>query len=341
MVQLFADGFRIAALLFVMTFGAAVFLFEKRSARKNILLFFLLTTIGYLLAYWELVQSNNLFFHVPFFFSVSLPFAFWLFSKALFDDEFTWNLTFWILSIVTPVSHYIFYQLNGIVTATFYDHFKFVPYLFSVIFIVLVIFEAFRNKDNDLVLSRLKSRNVFVIFSSFLALISVYYFFIEDPLQLPQTFELVQNLIICIFLLLFFSSQFEYINIFPTDSRQDQKERDTANQKRIMEKLLDAFENEKLYATEGLTILQLGQALNEKEYLVRRAINGELGYTNFNSFLNFYRIREACRLIKENPNKELTFQEIAYKTGYQSIATFNRAFKKETALSPGEFAQSF
>jgi len=108
--------------------------------------------------------------------------------------------------------------------------------------------------------------------------------------------------------------------------------------KRIIKKLIEVFENDKLYKNEGITITQLALVLNEKEYLVRRAINGELRYTNFNSFLNYYRITEACRLLKGNRLKALTFQEIAFQMGYQSVATFNRAFKKEIGKTPSEFA---
>ena len=35
----------------------------------------------------------------------------------------------------------------------------------------------------------------------------------------------------------------------------------------------------------------------------------------------------------------LTFQEIAFKMGYQSVATFNRAFKKEKSKTPSEYAR--
>jgi AraC-like DNA-binding protein len=191
------------------------------------------------------------------------------------------------------------------------------------------------------VASRLKKRNIFVLFSSFLALISVYYFFTAEPLKLPDDFLLVQYVFTCIFIILFFSDQFEFKILFVTISTteyKDQQERNTLIQERIIKRLLLKFETEKSYVSEGLTITKLSEVLGEKEYMVRRAINGVLGYTNYNSFLNHYRIKESCRLLEENQLKELTFQEIAYKMGYQSIATFNRAFKKETGKTPSEYS---
>ena len=55
-------------------------------------------------------------------------------------------------------------------------------------------------------------------------------------------------------------------------------------------------------------------------------------------FLNHYRIKEACALL--DSKEDLTFQEIAYRMGYQSVATFNRAFKKETGVTPTEYRKN-
>ena len=333
MLELFVSGFRITALFLILVFIFIVSFNENRSFKKNILLFFLITSIGYLLAYWDWVQSIDFLFQISFFLAVLFPLSFWLFSKALFDDEFIWTKKFWLFTVFISSGHYTLYRLNEIFYTTEYRLFRFIPYLISVVLIVLVIYESLKNKKIDLVGSRLKTRNIFVLFSSFLALISLYYFFTDDPLRLPNELLLVQYLFTCIFIILFLSDHFEFRNLFVTNPLSDnlnKKERNTLLQERIIEKLLIKFEEEKTYETEGLTITKLSELLGEKEYMLRRAINGILGYTNFNSFLNHYRIKEACRLIKENQLKELTYQEIAYKMGYQSIATFNRAFKKET-----------
>jgi AraC-like DNA-binding protein len=36
-------------------------------------------------------------------------------------------------------------------------------------------------------------------------------------------------------------------------------------------------------------------------------------------------------------NKELRISDIAYDLGYDSLTTFNRAFKEETGKSPSEY----
>ena len=50
---------------------------------------------------------------------------------------------------------------------------------------------------------------------------------------------------------------------------------------------------DRIYRQDGLTIAQLAERLGMPEYRLRRLINQALGYRNFNSFLNGYRIQEA------------------------------------------------
>lgn len=341
MLELFTDGFRITALFLLLVFSVVILLLEAHSFKRKILLFFLITTAGYLLAYWDLVQMNVALFQVTFFFSVLFPISFWLVSKALFDDDFSWNNKYWILTVSVSVTHYLLYKFNELYGDTLYRKLRFLPYMISVIFILMVIYESLKNKENDLVLSRLQKRNIFAVFSSFIALVSLYYFFVGNPLRLPTNFVLLQNIFVSLFIILFFSDQFQFKNLFVVQSNinyRKQKKGDSLIQNRIIEKLDTVFKEEKLFCTEGITISKLADIINEKEYQIRRTINQQLGYTNFNSYLNHYRIQEARRLINENHYKALTFQEIAFRMGYQSVATFNRAFKNETGKTPGEYA---
>ena len=349
MVEFLSDGFRAASLLLVCVFAYSLVRYEKRSFRKHVFLFFLLTLLAYLVAYWQPLQSFPVLYAVSFYLSIQLPLAFWFSSRAFFDDNYKWNWIFWLVLILVPPFHYFLYRLNELSTWFYSNDFRFLPYLLSVSFIVLAIIEALRNREDDLLVSRMKKRNIFVLFSALLALVSIYFFFTKDPLQLPAAFDLIQNALTCLFILWVFGAQLSYRNFFEDPSREatsisgeekkDKEERELGIQKRILEKVLIKFEQQKVFTQEGLTISKLAGQLEEKEYLLRRAINRQLGFTNFNDFLNHYRIQEASKIIRESQYKELTFQEIAFQMGYQSVATFNRAFKKETELTPSEYAQ--
>jgi AraC-like DNA-binding protein len=85
-----------------------------------------------------------------------------------------------------------------------------------------------------------------------------------------------------------------------------------------------------------LTIAGLAKTLRTQEYKLRRLLNGELGFRNFNDFLHRHRIREACHRLAQ-PAAEASILELSMAVGYRSLATFNRAFKEVTGLSPTEY----
>jgi AraC-like DNA-binding protein len=94
-----------------------------------------------------------------------------------------------------------------------------------------------------------------------------------------------------------------------------------------------------LYRREDLTVAELARAIGSQEYLVRRAINGSLGYRNFNDFLHALRLGEAApRLLSQ---RELPILTIALDVGYGSIGPFNRAFRARFGMTPSDYrAQS-
>jgi AraC-like DNA-binding protein len=55
--------------------------------------------------------------------------------------------------------------------------------------------------------------------------------------------------------------------------------------------------------------------------------------------INGYRVEAVIEKLKTGEQKTQTLTGIAYDCGFNSKATFNRAFKKATGTNPGEFAQ--
>ena len=94
---------------------------------------------------------------------------------------------------------------------------------------------------------------------------------------------------------------------------------------------------ERAYRQDGLTIGALAQQLELPEYRLRRLINQALGYRNFNSFLNHYRIAEARAALVDPTQATVPILTIALDAGFSSLGPFNRAFKAETGVTPSEF----
>ncbi len=95
--------------------------------------------------------------------------------------------------------------------------------------------------------------------------------------------------------------------------------------------------SERAYRQDGLTIGGLAQQLGLAEYRLRRLINQALGYRNFNSFVNHYRIAEAKAALADPAQVEVPVLTIALDTGFSSLGPFNRAFKAETGMTPSEY----
>ena len=61
---------------------------------------------------------------------------------------------------------------------------------------------------------------------------------------------------------------------------------------------------------------------------------------SFFEMLAWYRVEEAKRLIREDPEARLTVEDIAEQVGYNSKSSFNTVFKKLTGQTPSEFRRS-
>ena len=94
---------------------------------------------------------------------------------------------------------------------------------------------------------------------------------------------------------------------------------------------------ERAYRQDGLTIGTLAQQLGLPEYRLRRLINQALGYRNFNSFVNRYRIAEAKSALADPRQTEVPVLTIALDAGFSSLGPFNRAFKAETGTTPSDY----
>ena len=57
----------------------------------------------------------------------------------------------------------------------------------------------------------------------------------------------------------------------------------------------------------------------------------------FHELINKYRIEEAKKILHNDEQKNLNIIDIAYEVGYNNKVTFNKAFKKDTQLTPSQY----
>ncbi|NOU60971.1 helix-turn-helix domain-containing protein [Marinifilum caeruleilacunae] len=97
--------------------------------------------------------------------------------------------------------------------------------------------------------------------------------------------------------------------------------------------------DEKLFKNGDLTLKSLSQQLNVTPQSLSMIIN-QKNKTNFNSFINQFRIEEAIRLFKDQNYKNFTIASISYEAGFNSVSSFNTAFKNFTKSTPFAYRKS-
>lgn len=99
--------------------------------------------------------------------------------------------------------------------------------------------------------------------------------------------------------------------------------------------MLERMTAERLYADHDLRVGSLADLIGIPEYQLRKKINQNLGFRNFNQFVNQYRIQEASeRLLAEPRTPVLT---VALDVGFRSVSSFNTAFQAHHGVSATVF----
>lgn len=96
------------------------------------------------------------------------------------------------------------------------------------------------------------------------------------------------------------------------------------------------FEKETSYQNPYLTLNDLALSLNTNRNIISKTINQEFN-KNFNDFINEKRVIYVIKLMKKGEHDKRNLLAIGLDCGFNSKATFNRAFKKYTGLSPNQF----
>ncbi len=98
-----------------------------------------------------------------------------------------------------------------------------------------------------------------------------------------------------------------------------------------------ALANPEVLKDSSLTIKKLAKHLNIPIGVLSKSINQELN-SNFYDLVNSKRVEASKKLLASDTNH--TIEAIGYEVGFNSRATFYRAFKKYTSMTPTAYIQS-
>ena len=122
------------------------------------------------------------------------------------------------------------------------------------------------------------------------------------------------------------------------------KEKTTLEEKKFIstqmeEQLIELIEKEKIYIDKNLSLQKMAAKLNTNTTYLSQYFNIQLK-TNFSDYINAYRIKEACQLIKQDNQKKYSMAQIADMAGFGSLTTFYTTFKKTYGITPVHFQRS-
>lgn len=271
--------------------------------------------------------------------AICIPVLFWLLARAIFDDHFKFIPATLLWFVVQLVPHFDFFFPCVIAWKGFEVLSNIVAGSVSFGFVLAGLYTALKTKQIDLIDSRIRFRNAFIVVTAILIGLTLIVESIPIEPQVMIGLQILQRASIFGITLYFLIGNFEIRSGF--FFREIEKPKSQLIEDPMLNtKLQTLMEVEKVYRKEGLTIRELASLLNEQEYRLRRLINGQLGFRNFNDFLNQYRISDACEILSDPTQTRKTILEIAYQLGYQSIGPFNKSFKDLKGTTPTAYRKS-
>ncbi len=269
-------------------------------------------------------------FKVLWIFSAVVPSLLLLFVYFIFEESC--QIPKWMIAlIVVSVGSSLWFQITNVGLPGSPQWLQVLKAFIALTAIVVV----WKGRDYDLVEMRAKVRNVFIFV---LAIETFIVISVEVATHFNPPIVLDTFIQFCI-LAFTLTVNYLFARLNPEGklmrtSQVVPKQPEQVSDPIVVE-LLDRMKDERLYADHDLRVGSLAQALNIPEYKLRQKINQELGYRNFNQFVNHYRIEEAGeKLRQDNRTPVLT---IALDVGFRSISSFNSAFQSHFGLSPTQY----
>ncbi|MCT4644226.1 MAG: helix-turn-helix domain-containing protein, partial [Carboxylicivirga sp.] len=98
----------------------------------------------------------------------------------------------------------------------------------------------------------------------------------------------------------------------------------------------EVITTQKLYLDPKFNLKSLASLVDIPHYQVSKILN-DYYRTNFNDFINEFRVKEFVRILNESKQDNIKNSALAYQCGFYSESTFFRAFKKFMGKSPQQY----
>lgn len=225
------------------------------------------------------------------------------------------KIHFIIQFMVTAIGNQLLIHKYGVKVEQFYsdmedenyNNAKALNFSIVVIFLISAIVFVLNNK-----LSLPKETLLYTVLSISSIMLFLIGYLGNKQKPINPTFELTNN-----------DDELNQLEVIPVDSR-----------KKIVNKMLIQFEEEKIFLNNQLNIMDIVQAVGTNRTYISSIINQQFNQ-NFCSFVNSYRIVELERILIENP--DYTNEVLADCCGFGSLNSLKRALFAKTGMTLPEW----
>lgn len=134
-----------------------------------------------------------------------------------------------------------------------------------------------------------------------------------------------------------------YLHTLRTFEPQKRKEPTPTRSAHLIEttlqQLQQAMQEDRLYLDAELTVERVGKHIGIAPKLISAVLNQHLG-KSFNAFINEYRVTALQAKLLDPAHQTSTILGLAYDCGFNSQATFQRAFRGVTGQTPKQYLQN-
>ena len=235
-----------------------------------------------------------------------LPWRLWIIGWTDFPEVYP----FWVIDMLTFL---LFGHLGWVTLAGFRNDLVDRRRRMRIIMLTIIIVATLASTTGETFLEAAGNDNLVLAYTAFITTLSIGAVILWSSRLHPEVFQFAPTI----------APQSD-TNIDP---------RDIAAHAR----LVDIMETERAYTEHGLTIGELAAKVGIPEHQLRALINQSMGYRNFASFLNGYRIEAAKSVLSDPAEARLPVLTVAMDAGFGSLAPFNRAFKAAQGITPSEY----
>lgn len=284
--------------------------------------------------------------------SASVPGLFWLFTVSFFNANDQ-------QSAIKPLHWLVFAATIAIAVTVCVQPDKveqlrevyLLEFVLSSTLVALGLWEVVKNWREDLVECRRRVRAIMLIVAGLYLFFALYNQLIYSSHALPIHIAYINAASIALMALFLgywvlvvdHDTVLEAIETLPealSKKIENQQEVPSTVDKQWLDKLEACMGEQAYYRRNDLTIRSLSEHLSIPEHHLRRLINRQLGYRNFNEYLNRFRIGEATERLADPSLARLPITTIAIESGFASLTTFNKAFKTLKDMTPSEFRRA-